>query len=208
MNSEVSESSQHTSSSFRLENRDELVQSIASKIYQSFVDVNNDLKGGPLDQGAVQRIISEAVASDKSGDHVYQSNCVVESKKYFGDSFEPALHNSELNYEDLPRPVTEFNRTAATPNGKKVKDNVLQFLEKGKQRLLFQQSNGGDDGSVASDPPTPKGRRKMTGKWDQVRQKIFPAKKSNSQGKKAGWCVYAMIYLYSEPHKKSGPPIT
>ena len=174
------------------------MQAIASRIYQSFVDVNKDQLRGPLDPTAVQRIISEAVSPDhKANDHVYHSNCVVENKKYFGDAFEPGLHNSELNYEDLPRPVTELNRTAAaTPNGKKVKGNVLHFLEKGKQRLF--QSSGDDGGSVASsDPPTPKARRKpmMTGKWDQVRQKIFPAKKINSAGKLSLFCVRFLMFI-------------
>ena len=212
MNTEVSRRTElQAKNSLQLENRDELVQAIASRIYQSFVDVNKDQLRGPLDPTAVQRIISEAVSPDhKANDHVYQSNCVVENKKYFGDAFEPGLHNSELNYEDLPRPVTELNRTAvAAPNGKKVKGNVLHFLEKGKQRLF--QSSGDDGGSVASsDPPTPKARRKpmMTGNWDQVRQKIFPAKKINSAGKLSLFCARFHMFMLKSLHlcfRKSGP---
>ena len=37
----------------------------------------------------------------------YESNCVVESKSYFGTDFNSEKHNSELLYEDLPKPITE-----------------------------------------------------------------------------------------------------
>jgi hypothetical protein len=47
---------------------------------------------------------------DLSQQH-YESNCVVESKSYFGSSFASEKHNSELVYEDLPKSITEFNKT-------------------------------------------------------------------------------------------------
>ena len=47
---------------------------------------------------------------DLSQQH-YESNCVVESKSYFGSGFASEKHDSELMYEDLPKPITEFNKT-------------------------------------------------------------------------------------------------
>ena len=47
----------------------------------------------------------------------YESSCVVESKSYFGSEFDSDKHNSELMYEDLPKPITEFNKNVITPTG-------------------------------------------------------------------------------------------
>ena len=47
----------------------------------------------------------------------YESSCVVESKSYFGSEFDSDKHNSELMYEDLPKPITEFNKNVTTPTG-------------------------------------------------------------------------------------------
>ena len=44
----------------------------------------------------------------------YESSCVVESKSYFGSEFDSDKHNSELMYEDLPKPITEFNKSIIT----------------------------------------------------------------------------------------------
>ena len=47
----------------------------------------------------------------------YESNCVVESKSYFGTEFDSEKHNSELVYDDLPKPITEFNKSVVNqPN--------------------------------------------------------------------------------------------
>ena len=47
----------------------------------------------------------------------YESSCVVESKSYFGNDFNSEKHNSELMYEDLPKPITELNKSKPPPNG-------------------------------------------------------------------------------------------
>ena len=52
--------------------------------------------------------------------HHYESSCVVKSKSYFGSDFDAEKHNNELMYEDLPKPITEFNKikgTAKISNG-------------------------------------------------------------------------------------------
>ena len=80
---------------------------IASKIYQSFFEVSKQ----SIDQESVQRIIREAVSTEKreerettkksNEESSYHSNCVVESKQYFGESFEPGLHHRsdhQLNF--------------------------------------------------------------------------------------------------------------
>ena len=98
------------------------------------------------------------------------------------------IHRSELNYEDLPKPVTEINnikQSQQPPGGKKVKDNVRQFLERGKQKLFQGEGlEGGQRNDYASngyreEASSPKGKRNpLTGKWDQVRQKIFTIRKN------------------------------
>ena len=47
----------------------------------------------------------------------YESSCVVESKSYFGNDFNSEKHNSELMYEDLPKPITELNKSKPPLNG-------------------------------------------------------------------------------------------
>ena len=47
----------------------------------------------------------------------YESSCVVESKSYFGNDFDSEKHNSELMYEDLPKPITELNKSKPPLNG-------------------------------------------------------------------------------------------
>ena len=51
----------------------------------------------------------------------YESSCVVESKSYFGSEFDSEKHNSELMYEDLPKPITEFNKNVISPTGSNIK---------------------------------------------------------------------------------------
>ena len=53
----------------------------------------------------------------------YESSCVVESKSYFGTDFDSEKHNSELVYDDLPKPITEFNKSVVNTtntNGKAI----------------------------------------------------------------------------------------
>ena len=162
-----------------LRSREDLVHAIANKIYETFVR-NQELKG-PLSQEAVQKIIAETVIRDEesANQQVYQSNCVVESKNYFGEEFKPKLHHSELVYEDLPKPVTEFNKSSA--NGKKVKENVLHFLEKGKRQIFRDQDESSDSNGLKTSKTKKKQNASgLYGKWGQVRQKIFPLKKSSS----------------------------
>ena len=140
---------------------------------------------------------------DAMRQEMYHSNCVVESKPYFGDSFEPGLHNNELNYEDLPKTVTELNssRSAAAPNGRRVKDNMLQLLERGKQKLFRPEEEGALNGKSHEAGAARNGKRKA---WDQVRQKIFPTRK-NSSGS-AGKCLQ-LSFFYRPTFKDSNKKV-
>ena len=62
--------------------------------------------------------------------HHYESSCVVKSKSYFGSDFDAEKHNNELMYEDLPKPITEFNKIKGTT---KVSNGTIHREPKSKE---------------------------------------------------------------------------
>lgn len=87
------------------------------------------VSNGEVDQNPPDSKIEEVAVAPKKellqenihAQQHYESSCVVESKSYFGSDFDSEKHNSELMYEDLPKPVTEFNKNfvgTTNSNGK------------------------------------------------------------------------------------------
>lgn len=78
---------------------------------------SHDRKCEDVTEATKKEILQENIHAQQH----YESSCVVESKSYFGSDFDSEKHNSELMYEDLPKPITEFNKNfvgTTNSNGK------------------------------------------------------------------------------------------
>lgn len=94
-----------------------LIDQIASQICEAIK--NNQIK---LDvatkkslvsdsgQGEANRGSSGAFWPSAEEPVEYKLDCRVENRAYFGEKFTEESINAELVYEDLPKPVTEFNK--------------------------------------------------------------------------------------------------
>ena len=95
------------------EMRQLIEQSLLNKTIQEEQQNGSPVKGTPKSNHAPKD------ASEFHQHNVkqhYESSCVVKTKSYFGREFDVEKHNSELMYEDLPKPITEINKCKETSN--------------------------------------------------------------------------------------------